>query len=148
MYSPILLRNLIATAKSLALAILFINLTPSLEAEENRGLDSKVIKCLHGQLPVTINYWAFDNEHVYRPVANQAQPLRIEKGEKFKYSSAAETIHWKTIGARPIHYTFDKQSLILKKSYRSRELSNAECEVMEVKELEAQYQKARDELKQ
>ena len=127
--------------KALVYILLTTFVTASVFAEKNKGeLDGKALECLHGKLPVTVSYWIFDNLHVYTPLVTRELPRRIQRDNTVEYSTTPDTVHWKTSDVRSIRYTLDKKTLSLKRHYRSKELSNAKCEIITLKELEAKYQ--------
>ena len=127
--------------KILLSTLLIICFTVPVYAEEKKGeLDGKALECLHGKLPVTVSYWIFDNLHVYTPLVTRELPRRIQRDNTVKYSSTPDTIRWKTSAIRSIRYTLNKKTLRLKRHYRSKELSDAKCKILALKELEARYQ--------
>ena len=127
--------------KGLVCILLITVVTASVFADENKGeLDGKALECLHGKLPVTVSYWIFDNLHVYTPLVTRDLPRRIQKDNTVEYSTTPDTVRWKTSEVRSIRYTLDKKTLRLKRHYRSKELSDAKCKMIALKELEARYQ--------
>ena len=127
--------------KGLVCILLITVVTASVFADENKGeLDGKALECLHGKLPVTVSYWIFDNLHVYTPLVTRDLPRRIQRDNTVEYSTTPDSVHWKTSDVRSIRYTLDKKTLRLKRHYRSKELSDAKCKMIALKELEARYQ--------
>ena len=127
--------------KALAYILVITVVSASVFADENKDeLDGKALECLHGKLPVTVSYWIFDNLHVYTPLVTRDLPRRIQKDNTVEYSITPDTVRWKTSEVRSIRYTLDKKTLRLKRHYRSRELSDAECKLLALKELESRYQ--------
>ena len=127
--------------KALVCILLITVVTASVFADENKGeLDGKALECRHGKLPVTVSYWIFDNWHVYTPLVTRDLPRRIQRDNTVEYSTTPDSVHWKTSDVRSIRYTLDKKTLRLKRHYRSKELSDAKCKMIALKELEARYQ--------
>ena len=123
---------------------LLISIAPVFAEDKTWTLNGTALECRHGKLPVTISYWIFDGVSVYKPTLKDEPTPRMEQGNPITYVTKENIIQWKLTGPRSIHYSLDKRTLTLQKKYRSRKLTEAECEKMPIKELEAKFQEKID----